>query len=178
MNLPNKRRESNNIRLAILILCLSFVLSCKEGSDSIENANDKEKVQTTEINPVSIETTKPTSSTATKIEPKSAETKPEAVSQLAENEIQIGNLVWEKAEKSGLITWANAKSYCAALSMRMPSLKELKSSHVQLNGKDSVWTANVDESDSESVWILNLKNGSTESSSKVFLNEVRCVRGL
>ncbi|TGL59383.1 DUF1566 domain-containing protein [Leptospira ognonensis] len=95
---------------------------------------------------------------------------------LGENEILIGDLIWEKSSQSGLISWAAAKSYCHHQSMRMPSLSEIKSNWRKLNGKDTVWTRTKEESEVGTYWILDLSSGSSETTSQDFLNEVRCVK--
>lgn len=95
---------------------------------------------------------------------------------LGENEILVGDFIWEKSSQSGLLSWAAAKSYCNQRTMRMPSLSEIKNNWRKLNGKDAVWTRTEAESEAEAYWILDLSSGTTETTSQDFLNEVRCLK--
>jgi hypothetical protein len=156
--------------LLIFLLFLSF--SCSKEKES--NSESTVSSPTTQEKKPALSTDKSKVTISTNYDSPNSTTDPK----LEENQILIGNLIWEKFSKSGLISWSQAKSYCNQLTMRLPSLNELIKSHKKLNGKDSVWSNSFDESDPDTVWILDLTSGSIETTAKSFLNEVRCVKSL
>ena len=107
------------------------------------------------------------------------------------------HLVWQQAEASSEMTWADALSYARSLSLggktdwRLPSIKELQSINDESRTNPSIdrdafpdarpvryWSSTTLFSrDMSRAWFLELRVGITSYDDKAIVHAVKCVRG-
>jgi hypothetical protein len=103
-------------------------------------------------------------------------------------------LTWQQAVAPGTYTWANAKAYCAGLSLngtgwRLPTIKELQTivDESQTNPSidttafpstpaQSFWSSSPLAGSSSNAWLVDFSFGYTNNNDVSSASLVRCVR--